>query len=87
MINLKTVLEIWLSRLILIRSVNTAFVVGTILAFINHGYLIISAVLTPECWKKMVLTTLVPYSVASWAETKAKIDTLASTWLFKLVQF
>ena len=37
MANFKIALQIWLSKKILYRSVKTALVVGTILAFINHG--------------------------------------------------
>ena len=73
---LKQVLEIWFSSQILKRSIKTAIVVGTILAFINHGELIFSWSLTPQCWMKMGLTCLVPYSVASWTATKAKLDAL-----------
>ena len=79
MTNLKTVLEIWFSRQIFIRSVKTALVVGVILAFINHGDLVVSGVLTPDCWIKMALTTLVPYSVASWTAMTAQMEKLEPT--------
>ena len=49
MANFKIALQFWLSKKILYRSVKTALVVGTILAFINHGDLIISGTLTAEC--------------------------------------
>ena len=70
-------LGVWFSSRILIRSIKTALVVGTILAFINHGDLIFSWSLTPQCWMKMGLTCLVPYSVASWTATKAKLETFS----------
>ena len=73
----KRVLEIWFSSQILSRSIKTALVVGTMLAFINHGDLIFSWSLTPQCWMKMALTCLAPYSVASWTATKAKLETLS----------
>ena len=73
MIRFKIALDIWLSKKIFINSVKTAMFVGTILAFINHGDLIISGALTPECVMKMGLTCLVPYSVASWTATKAEM--------------
>ena len=79
MISFKIALGIWLSKKILINSVKTAFFVGTILAFINHGDLIISGALTPECVMKMCLTCLVPYSVASWTATKAEMALLKMT--------
>lgn len=74
----KIALDIWLSKQILIRSVKTALFVGTVLAFINHGDLIFSGKLTAECWMKMGLTCLVPYTVASWTATKVKLDTLCT---------
>ena len=74
----KVALDIWLSKQIIIRSVKTALFVGTTLAFINHGDLIVSGSLTPQCWIKMGLTCLVPYSVASWTATKAKLDMLSA---------
>ena len=68
-----------MSKKILMNSVKTAIFVGTILALINHGDLIKSGELTPECVMKMGLTCLVPYSVASWTATKAEIALLKVT--------
>ena len=65
MISFKIALDIWLGKKILINSVKTAMFMGTILTFINHGDLIMTGALTPECVMKMGLTCLVPYSVAS----------------------
>ena len=79
MIRFKVALDIWLSKKILINLVKTAVFVGTILAFINHGDLIISGAVTPECVMKMGLTCLVPYCVASWTATKAEIALLKVT--------
>ena len=79
MVRFKVALDIWLSKKILINSVKTAIFVGTILAFINHGDLIISGALTPECMMRIGLTCLVPYSVASWTATKAEIALLKVT--------
>ena len=70
----KQIIEIWFSQKILIGSLKTALVVGILLAFINHGDLIFDWSLTPQCWTKMGLTCLVPYSVASWTATKAKLE-------------
>ena len=72
----KKVLEIWFSSQIQSRSIKTALLVGTILALINHGDLVVSWSLTPQCWMKMGLTCLAPYSVASWIATRAKLETL-----------
>ena len=76
MIRFKIALDIWLSKKIFINSVKTAMFGGTILAFINHGDLIMSGALTPERVMKMGLTCLVPYSVASWTATKAEMALL-----------
>ena len=72
----KIALDIWFSKKILINSVKTAIFVGTILAFINHGDLIMSWALTPDCVMKMALTCLVPSSVASWTAEKAEMALL-----------
>ena len=77
MIRFKIALDIWLSKKIFINSVKTAMFVGAILAFINHGDLIISGTLTSECVMKMGLTCLVPFSVASWTATKAEMALLS----------
>ena len=74
---LKRVLKIWFSSQILKRSINIAILVGTMLAFINHGELILSWSLTPQCWMKIGLTCLVPYFVASWTATKSKLEALS----------
>ena len=79
MIRFKIALDIWLSKKILINSVKKAVFVGTILAFLNHGDLIMSGALTPECVMKMGLTCLIPYSIASWTATKAEIALLKVT--------
>ena len=79
MTRFKIALDIWLSKKILINSDKTAIFVGTILVFINHGDLIISGVLTRECVMKMVLTCIVPYSVASWTAMKAEMASLKVT--------
>ena len=76
MISFKIALVIWFSKRILINSVKTAIFVGTILAFINHGDLIMSGALTSDCVIKIALTCLVPYSVASWTATKAEMALL-----------
>ena len=65
MASLKIALDIWFSKEVFSRSVKVALFVGTILAFVNNGDLIINGNLTPECWFKMGLTCLVPYSVSS----------------------
>ena len=70
----KIALELWLGKKILYRSIKTVLFMGTILAFINHGDLIIIGALTAECWIKMGLTCLVPYFVASWTGNRAQME-------------
>ena len=67
------------------RSAIVAFIVGTILAFINHGDVIFSGQLTPVCWVKMIATCLVPYTVSSvtavltgFEQRRETADTLAA---------
>ena len=76
MASLKIALDIWFSKEVFSRSVKVALFVGTILAFINHGDLIINGNLTPECWFKMGLTCLVPYSVSSWTARTNHLEKL-----------
>ena len=70
MANLKIALEIWLSKKILFRSVKTALVVGTILAFINHGNDLLNLSVTADTWARMILTFFVPYTVSSLTATQ-----------------
>jgi hypothetical protein len=74
MASLKIALDIWFSKEVFSRSVKVALFVGTILAFINHGDLIINGNLTPECWFKMGLTCLVPYSVTTIRNNTGGLD-------------
>ena len=76
MIRFKIALDIWLSKKIFINSAKTALFVGTILAFINHGDLIMSGALTPECVMKMDLTCLVPHFIVLWTAKKAEMALL-----------
>ncbi|MFK7730139.1 MAG: nitrate/nitrite transporter NrtS [Pseudomonadales bacterium] len=49
------------------RSVRVALLVGTILALINHGDRLVAGNLDLAAATKIILTYLVPYSVATWA--------------------
>ena len=51
-----------------------ALIVGTILAFINHGDVILTASLTPVCWIKMLATCFVPYTVSSVTAVLASLE-------------
>ena len=65
MFDVKFAAFVFLSWKVMKRSAIVALIVGTILAFINHGDLILTASLTPVCWIKMIATCLVPYTVSS----------------------
>ena len=65
MIDVKFAVSVFFSRKVMKRSAIVALIVGTILAFINHGDVILTASLTPVCWIKMIATCIVPYTVSS----------------------
>ena len=65
MFDLKFAAAVFFNRKVVKRSVIVALIVGTILAFINHGDLIFSGTLTSACWIKMIATCFVPYTVSS----------------------
>jgi hypothetical protein len=74
MIDLKIALPIFFSKPVAARAVKVALIVGIILAFINHGDLILTGQLTPACWIKMFATCLVPYTVSSVTATLAALE-------------
>lgn len=59
------------SRMVVVRAVKVALIVGTILAFINHGDRILTMSLSGSDWFKVILTYLVPYSVSTWSAVGA----------------
>ena len=65
MIDVKLAASVFFSRNVMKRSAIIALIVGTILAFINHGDVILTASLTPICWIKIIATCFVPYTVSS----------------------
>jgi hypothetical protein len=67
--NLRLALPIFFSKPVAIRAAKVAIIVGVILAFINHGGVILSGAITVECWIKMILTCFVPYTVSSVTAT------------------
>ena len=74
MIDLRIALPIFFSKPVATRAFKVALIVGIILAFINHGDLILTAQLTPVCWIKMLATCLVPYTVSSVTATLAALE-------------
>ena len=69
MTNLRVALPIFFSKSVASRAVKVALIVGVILAFINHGGVILSGSISSECWIKMLLTCFVPYTVSSITAT------------------
>ena len=65
MFDFKFAASVYFSRKVAKRSAIVAIIVGTILAFINHGDLVFTGTLTPSCWIKMIATFFVPYTVSS----------------------
>ena len=65
MFDLKFAAAVFFNRKVVKRSAIVALIVGTILAFINHGDLIFSGTLNSACWIKMIATCFVPYTVSS----------------------
>jgi hypothetical protein len=53
------------------RALKVAFIVGSILAVVNHGDVVLSGQATTTVWIKIVLTFLVPYCVATFASVQA----------------
>ena len=53
------------------RAFKVALLVGSILAVINHGEVILAGQATLAVWVKIVLTFLVPYCVATFASVQA----------------
>ena len=74
MFDLKYAASVFFSRNVAKRSVIVAIIVGTILAFINHGDLILSGSLTATCWIKMIATCFVPYTVSSVTAVLTALD-------------
>ncbi len=52
------------------RSARVAFVVGTLLALINHGDRLHQFDIDTEVVAKILLTYLVPYCVSTWASVQ-----------------
>ena len=74
MIDLRIALPIFFSKPVAFRAAKAAIIVGVILAFINHGGVILSGAITVECWIKMILTCFVPYTVSSVTATLNIMD-------------
>jgi len=61
-----------LSQDVAIRAIKVALVVGTVLAFINHGDKILTMTLTGKSVFQILLTYLVPYTVSTWSGVRSR---------------
>ena len=64
-------LSIAMSRPVVRRAVGYGVVVGTVLIAINHGDAIVAGDVGPGRLLKMLLTTLVPYTVSTLSSVGA----------------
>ena len=62
------------SRGVVTTSLKVSLFVGTVLALINHGDLILEMSLPRENILQILLTYLVPYSVSTYSAVKALRD-------------
>tara|TARA_B100001093_G_C26831135_1_gene1016193 strand:+ start:1341 stop:1592 length:252 start_codon:yes stop_codon:yes gene_type:complete len=62
--DLSFALSVAFSKKVAKRAAIVAIIVGTILAFINHGDQIMSGDLTINRWIKMIATSCVPFTVS-----------------------
>ena len=76
--NEKGFFSLALSPQVVIRAVRVALIVGTILAFINHGNKILTLATTYQDLFKIILTYFVPYCVSTWSSVRA-IEAHANT--------
>ena len=58
-------------RTVVMRAARIAFIVGIVLALINHGNRLITGAITGEVLLKIALTFLVPYCVSTYSSVLA----------------
>jgi hypothetical protein len=63
-----------LTRQVVVMALKVSFVVGTILALINHGDNILEMSLSSKNVLQILLTYLVPYCVSTWSAVRALKD-------------
>lgn len=56
----------------ILRSIKTALVVGSVLAIINHGQAMLSGHFAPDWVIPMLITYLVPFTVATYGQVQGK---------------
>ncbi|WP_299612547.1 nitrate/nitrite transporter NrtS [uncultured Tateyamaria sp.] len=70
--------QIATDRTVVKRAAKIAFIVGIIIAMINHGDRITSGQMDAVAWAKCALTFLVPYSVSTYSSVMAVRERLQS---------
>lgn len=70
--SLRTFVAYCIERDTLLRSIKTGLVVGTILALINHGQDLLSGQFSWGWVIPMLITYLVPFSVATYGQAQGK---------------
>lgn len=68
----RAILSYILERDTILRSIRTALVVGSVLALINHGQQMLSGHFSPEWVVPMLITYLVPFTVATYSQIQGK---------------
>lgn len=68
----RAILAYILERDTILRSIRTALVVGSVLALINHGQQMLSGHFSPEWVVPMLITYLVPFTVATYSQIQGK---------------
>jgi hypothetical protein len=70
--NIRTFFVYCAERDTILRSIKTALVIGTILAIINHGQQMLSGHFELNWIVPMLITYLVPFSVATYGQVQGK---------------
>ena len=70
--NKRSIISYCLERATLLFALKLALVVGTILAFINHGQAIFTGHLTFDQLIPMLITYCVPFSVSLYSQVQGK---------------
>jgi hypothetical protein len=72
LINIRSFFVYCAERDTILRSIKTALVIGTILAIINHGQQLLSGHFSLNWIIPMLITYLVPFSVATYGQVQGK---------------
>lgn len=69
--NSKSFFDIALSRNVVFSAFKVALLVGTALAFINHGDALLRMDINIKRLSQIILTYIVPYGVSTYSSVKA----------------